>query len=53
MIESILHFIGICPDSLSHPNLLNLLTLGILVSIGAKLKFFYYKSRKIVKNLGF
>lgn len=53
MIEGILHFLGICPDSLSHPNLLNLLTLGISALIGTKLKFFYYKLRKIVKNLGF
>lgn len=24
MIEAILHFLGLCPDSINHPNLLNL-----------------------------
>ena len=32
MFESILHFIGLCPDSMSHPNLMNLFGLGTLIS---------------------
>lgn len=32
MFESFLHLIGICPDSMSHPNLMNLFGLGVILS---------------------
>jgi len=26
MLESIMHFLGVCPDSLTHPNFIALIT---------------------------
>jgi hypothetical protein len=49
MIDTILHFLGICPDSMAHPNLLNLFGLGAMVSgVGILIK---HKLKTILNNI--
>jgi len=55
MFESILHFIGVCPDSLSHPNLINLIASGTVASgvlfiIRNKIKSFFNWFKKTDKG---
>jgi len=50
MIENLLHFLGICPDSLSHPSLLWLLTGGVSVGIRQIVLKFFPRSLKTVRK---
>ena len=43
MIESLLHFLGLCPDSLTHPNIIQFIVLGLFTPIVVTVKKVYYK----------
>jgi len=50
MFESFMHFLGLCPDHMSHINLINILTFGmggILIGWGQRL---YYKVKSLFKR---
>lgn len=38
-----MHFLGVCPDHMTHPNLIQLIVLGLLTPIAIKAKTIYYK----------
>jgi len=50
MIESLLHFLGFCPDHFTHINLIDLIVLGLLTPILTKSKSIYYKIKSIIKK---
>lgn len=47
MFDIILHFLGICPDHLTHLNFLDLLIFGPLTYLSVKAKSIYYNIKKI------
>ena len=54
MFEAIMHFIGLCPDSMSHPNLIVALAsfasgwFGVRYLIRSLLPLFFHKLRSLV-----